>query len=168
MIRGCPIFSASRWWIGWFGEDNLRNANVLSGCSAVASSTALQPNKYSQHHTLTQCSHRPRAVCNLLISNGTTDHSQTLVANSPDRNEVERCIPHRSKEEHLYRWNLVQYNVVFSLNVVQPQLRRPSYTYKSWGSQTSTGLKLVELELRYKPTQFASGLTGTQATCGAP
>ena len=71
-------------------EDNLRDALELSGYSPVANATALQPNGYSQHHTLAQRSRRPRAVCYLLISNGTTDYTQTLVAKSLDRNKVDR------------------------------------------------------------------------------
>jgi hypothetical protein len=34
--------------------DNSRDALELSGCSLIANATALQPNGYSQHHTLVQ------------------------------------------------------------------------------------------------------------------
>ena len=71
-------------------EDNLRDALELSGCSPIANGTTLQPNGYSQHHTLAQRSRRPRAVCNLPIPSGMTYHTQTLVAQSPDRSKVER------------------------------------------------------------------------------
>ena len=60
--------------------DNLQESDELSGCSPVANATALQPNGYSRRLTPLQRSRRPRSsLCNLLIPNGTTDHTQTLV-----------------------------------------------------------------------------------------
>ena len=59
--------------------DNLQDSYEFSGCSPVANATALQPNGYSRRLTPLQRSRRPRSgLCNLLIPNGTTDHTQTF------------------------------------------------------------------------------------------
>ena len=60
--------------------DNLQESDELFGCSPIANATALQPNGYSRRLTPLQRSRQPRSgLCNLLIPNGTTDHTQTLV-----------------------------------------------------------------------------------------
>ena len=83
MIRGCPIFSVSEvdgdehaMNTAEIHDDNLYDAVEVSRSIPVANATALNPARYSQLHTLVHVAAADEAVnCNLLIPNGTADHT---------------------------------------------------------------------------------------------
>ena len=57
-------------------EDNLYDVDEVSQLVPVANATSLNPARYSQLHTLAHVAadHEP-VDCNLLIPNGTADHT---------------------------------------------------------------------------------------------
>jgi len=58
-------------------EDNLYDADEVSRLIPVANATDLNPARYSQLHTLAHIAADHEAVnCNLLIPNGTADHTR--------------------------------------------------------------------------------------------
>ena len=86
MIRGGPIFSVSDGGDGHTmvaadgidddEEDNLYDADEVSRLIPDANATTLNPARYSQLHTLAHVAADHEVVdCNLLIPNGTADHT---------------------------------------------------------------------------------------------
>jgi len=87
MIRGGPIFSVSNGGDDDHGamaaekhddvvDDNLYDATRSLDWSLSPDATALNPARYSQLHTLAHVAADHETVdCNLLIPNGTADHT---------------------------------------------------------------------------------------------